>query len=156
MLCVNFAMGQKSLDKLLKTNNSHSIPYISVEALRMLQINGSVTILDVRETNEFEVSHISGSKHVGFNKFTTDEKTLQQLNKDQPIVVYCSVGIRSEEIGEKLKKAGFTNVSNLYGGIFEWKNKGFPIINSSEKETENVHTYSKKWSAYLHNGNPVY
>jgi len=33
--------------------------------------------------------------------------------------VYCSLGIRSEVIAKKLKKAGYTNVFNLYGGIFE-------------------------------------
>ena len=57
---------------------------------------------------------------------------------------------------QKLKKAGFTKVKNLYGGIFEWKNKGYPVFNSAGKETENVHAFSKHWSQYLNAGNPVY
>lgn len=150
------SFAQKSLDKLLKTHNSHSIPYVSVEELRMLQIKDSVTILDARKPKEFQVSHISSSKNIGFKSFTTQEKQLLKFNKSTPIVVYCSVGIRSEKIGEKLRKAGFTNVKNLYGGIFEWKNKEYPIIDSTGTKTENVHTFSKIWASYLHAGNPIY
>jgi rhodanese-related sulfurtransferase len=127
-----------------------------VEELRMLQMNDSIIILDAREVPEFQISHLESAINIGFNKFSAEEKQLQKLNKNTPIIVYCSVGIRSEEMGEKLKKAGFTNVKNLYGGIFEWKNKDFPVIDSTGTETENVHTFSKIWRKYLHSGNPVY
>lgn len=153
---VSSVVSQNSLARLLKTHNERSIPYISVEELRMLQLNDSVVILDSREQNEFQVSHIASSKRVGFNDFTSDEKQLQKISKNSAIVVYCSVGIRSEQIGEKLEKAGFTNVRNLYGGIFEWKNKNYPVIDSTGNETENVHTFSKMWSKYLHGGNPIF
>lgn len=144
------------MDDLLQTYNTRSIPYISVEGLRMLQVNDSVVILDAREPNEFSVSHIASAKNVGFNEFSSEEKQLKKLKKNTPIIIYCSVGIRSEQIGEKLKKAGFTDIKNLYGGIFEWKNKDYPVIDSTGIETENVHTFSKMWSRYLHAGNPVY
>lgn len=147
---------QKSLDALLQKYNTHSIPYISVEELRMFQINKNVTILDAREPDEFKVSHLQYAINVGFNNFSSEEKQLQKLNRNIPIIVYCSLGIRSEEISEKLKKAGFTNVKNLYGGIFEWKNKGYPVIDSKGKETENIHAFSKHWSTYLNAGKPVY
>lgn len=147
---------QKNLDSLLKMYNTKSIPYISVEELRMFQMNDTVTILDAREPEEFEVSHIAFAKNIGFKDFSEDEKQLKKLNKNIPIVVYCSVGIRSEKIGEKLKKAGFTNIKNLYGGIFEWKNKGYPVVDSTKAETENVHAFSRVWSKWLHKGNPIY
>jgi rhodanese-related sulfurtransferase len=150
------SFAQKDLDGLLQTYNTRSIPYISVEELRMLQMNDTVVILDAREPNEFKVSHIASSKNIGFNDFSSEEKQIQKLNKNAPIIIYCSVGIRSEQIGEKLKKAGFTNVKNLYGGIFEWKNKDYPVIDSKGIETDNIHTFSKMWSKYLHAGKPVY
>lgn len=156
LFSVNFALGQSSMDTLLKTYNSQSVPYISVEELRMFQINDSVVILDAREENEFKVSHLVSSINVGFNTFSSDETEIEKLSKNTNIVVYCSVGIRSEKIAEKLKKEGFSNVKNLYGGIFAWKNKGYPIIDSTGSETENVHTFSKVWSKYLIAGNPVY
>lgn len=147
---------QKDLDQLLQTYNTRSIPYISVEELRMLQLNDTVVIFDAREPIEFKVSHISTAKNIGYNDFSTEEKQLQNLKKDSQIIIYCSVGIRSEKIGEKLKKAGFTNVQNLYGGIFEWKNKEYPVVDNSGIETENIHTFSKMWSKYLQAGNPIY
>ena len=147
---------QKSLDELLQANNNKSIPYISVTELRNLQLKDSVVILDAREMKEFEVSHIASAKHVGYNRFSSEDISADILNKNTTIVVYCSLGIRSEDIGENLKKEGFTNVKNLYGGIFEWKNSDFPIIDSEGKDTENVHIYSKFWGNWLKNGKKVY
>jgi rhodanese-related sulfurtransferase len=147
---------QKSLDLLLQVNNNESIPYISVEELRNLQLTGSVVILDAREMKEFEVSHIASSKYVGYDRFSSEEITSDIDNKNATIVVYCSLGIRSEDIGEKLKKEGFTNVKNLYGGIFEWKNNDYPKIDSEGKDTENVHVYSIFWGKWLKNGKKVY
>lgn len=150
------ASGQESLDKLLDRYNSHSIPYMSVEELIMSQKNDKIIILDTREKMEFDVSHIPSAKFIGFDNYTSEEKKLQKINKDATILVYCSIGIRSEKIGEKLKKEGFTNVKNLYGGIFEWKNRGNPVIDSTGTETENVHAFSKEWNKWLHAGNPVF
>ena len=119
-------------------------------------MNDTVIIIDAREPAEFKVSHLESAINIGFNDFSSEVKLLQKLNKNIPIIVYCSLGIRSEGMGEKLKKSGFTNVKNLYGGIFEWKNAGYPVIDSTGTETENVHTFSKMWSKYLHAGNPIY
>ena len=135
-LMAKISFAQKNVDELLEAYNTRSVPYISVEELRMFQMNDAVTVLDAREPEEFAVSHIKSAINVGYNDFTSEEKQLQNLNKNIPVVVYCSVGIRSEKIGEKLKKAGFTKVKNLYGGIFEWKNKGYPVFDSAGKETE--------------------
>ncbi len=109
--------------------------------------------LDAREPNEFEVSHIPSARLVGYDDFRIE--TLRDLPKDAPIVVYCSVGYRSEKIGEELQKAGFTNVSNLYGGIFQWVNTGNPVYDAKGK-TDRVHTYSKRWSKWLERGGKVY
>jgi rhodanese-related sulfurtransferase len=147
---------QKTLDALLKQYNTRSIPYISVEELRMLQLNDDVLILDTRESEEFEISHIAGAQIIGFNQFSIDKISEEIINKEKPIVVYCSLGIRSEKIGEKLMKAGYTNIENLYGGIFEWKNNAYPVLNTQNKETDSVHTFSKAWSKWLLKGVKVY
>jgi rhodanese-related sulfurtransferase len=150
------AFAQKSLDALLNQYNTRSIPYISVEELRMHQFKSDVLILDTRETEEFEISHIAGAQLIGFNQFSIDIISTEIVDKETPIVVYCSLGIRSEEIGEKLSKAGYTNIKNLYGGIFEWKNKAYPVLNSQNKETDSVHTFSKAWSKWLTKGIKYY
>jgi len=145
-----------SLDKLLSKYNSHSIPYISVEELKMQSDNEEVYILDAREIEEFEVSHLKNSLFVGYNDFSAESVTSKIEDKNSPIVVYCSLGIRSETISEKLKSAGYTNVKNLYGGIFEWKNRGYSVFDTSNKKTQKVHAFSKHWSKYLSKGEKVY
>lgn len=148
---ISFA--QESLSELLKKYNSESIPYISAEDLSKQQ---NVIILDSRELSEYKTSHLQHAICVGYDNFKL-KKTVKKLkNKQQPIVVYCSLGIRSEDIAEKLKKAGYSNVYNLYGGIFEWKNNNLPVYNSKEKETDSIHTFSKEWSKWLNKGTKVY
>ena len=147
---------QETLDNLLKVLNSHSVPYISIAELQQQQANDTVYLLDAREKNEYDVSRISSSTNIGYSEFSINSVKEQIENNDAPIVVYCSLGVRSEAIGEKLKSAGYTNVKNLYGGIFKWKNKGYAVIDSTGSETEKVHAYSKLWGKWLTNAEKVY
>lgn len=149
-------VAQEPLDKLLSKYNSHSIPYISVEELKMQTENEDVFVLDSREIEEFEVSHLKNAIFVGYDNFAIENIISKIPEKKSPIVVYCSLGIRSENISEKLKDAGYTDIKNLYGGIFEWKNKGYSVYDVSNKETQKVHAFSKHWSKYLSNGEKVY
>ena len=147
---------QMSIDELLKINNIDPISYISVEELRKIQFNEGVLIFDAREFSEYNVSHIESAKYIGFKEFSKKDFELLAPNKNATIIVYCSVGIRSEKIGKKLQRMGYTNVKNLYGGIFEWKNNEFPIVDSTNTETENIHVYSKRWSKWSLKGVKVY
>ena len=72
------------------------------------------------------------------------------------MVVYCTVGYRSERIGEKLQKMGFQDVHNLYGGITEWVNQGHKVVDPEGNETPKVHTYSKDWGKWLKEGEKVW
>lgn len=150
------AKAQKTLDVLLSASNNESVPYIFAEELGRIQESDSVLIIDSREREEFDVSHIASARYVGYNNFSSEEFIAEINDKNIPIVVYCSLGIRSEDIGEKLLSEGFTNVKNLYGGIFEWKNKGYPVIDSEGNETENVHAFSRFWGRWLKKGNKIY
>ncbi len=146
---------QNDLDEVLKKYNRGSIPYISVNETRMLQLQEKVIVLDAREREEFEVSHLPLAHYVGYNEFSGDSISLMIPDKDRSIVVYCSIGIRSEKIAEKLKKMGYQNVRNLYGGIFEWSHKELPLIDNLGQDTDRVHTYSKEWAPFLKKGSKV-
>ena len=138
---------QNSLEDLLKKYNDNGVPYITVEELASPKTQA--IIFDTREPKEFKVSHLENAVCVGYDNFDIAKVEKLHPNKNKKIVVYCSLGIRSETIGKKLMKAGYTNVYNLYGGIFEWKNKNFIVIDSEEKETNKVHTYNRDWSKWL-------
>ena len=144
------------MQEVLEKYNSHTIPYISVEQLKAIQQKDSLLILDAREPEEYRVSHLKNATYIGFKEFSAEVAQQSIPNKNQPIVVYCSLGVRSEKIGEKLKKLGYTNVRNLYGGIFEWTNNNFLVYNSTHKETDTVHAFNKRWSKWLIKAKKVY
>ena len=148
------SFSQETISDLLKKYNKHSVPYISVQELAMPKTEA--IILDARELKEFNTSHIKNAINVGFDFFDINSIPNLISNKEITIVVYCSVGIRSETIAEKIINLGYKNVFNLYGGIFEWKNNDFPLYNSSSKLTDEVHTFSKEWSPWLTKGVKVY
>src|SRR5690606_3428424 len=114
----------------------HSVPTISVSTLNGMLKHG-VVLLDARETVEFEVSHIRHARHVGYIWF--DMRKIYDISKTDTIVVYCAVGNRSERIGEKLQKAGYQHVYNLFGGIYEWVNQGNPVYNEKDIQTTEAH-----------------
>ena len=136
--------------KLLEGLLSHEVPEASVPEVRQ---QADILFLDARELEEFQVSHVPDARWVGYDDFNLER--LQGVDKDRPIVVYCSVGYRSERVAEKLIADGFTRVSNLYGGIFEWANQGCPLENR-EGPTRVVHTYSRAWSKWVKAEEKVY
>ncbi|NNE54838.1 MAG: rhodanese-like domain-containing protein [Flavobacteriales bacterium] len=106
-----------------------------------------VIILDARESEEYRVSHIPGAIHVGYRQF--DPKSLESIPKEASIVVYCSIGYRSEKIAGRIQDAGFKHVENVFGSIFEWTNRGYPLVDARGEPTERLHTYSRKWSRWV-------
>jgi len=110
-------------------------------------------VLDTREKEEFEVSHLQGAKWVGYDTFNLEK--VKGLDKNQPVLVYCTVGARSQDIGKKLREAGFLRVYNLYGGIIHWSNESQPLFKDS-LPTNRVHTYTRPWGVWLTVGEKVY
>ncbi|MBU2948744.1 rhodanese-like domain-containing protein [Zobellia uliginosa] len=153
LLITSFSFAQNKIDKTLRKLNKESVDYIHVETLQKAE---NPILLDAREKAEYEVSHIKDAIWVGYDTFQLDSVVQKIQNKNSEIVVYCSIGVRSENIGEKLEKAGYTNVRNLYGGIFEWKNEGLPVVDSLGNETERVHAFNKHWGKLLKTGEKVY
>ncbi len=124
---------------------SHSVPVISVE-----ELSGKTEdyiVLDCREKEEYEISHIPTAQYLGYKKFAPNQ--MEAIPKDASIVVYCSIGYRSEKIGEQLNKLGYTNVQNLYGSIFEWVNQGNEVTTPDGEVTKKVHGFNKSWSKWI-------
>ncbi|GAB3199773.1 rhodanese-related sulfurtransferase [Pontibacter aydingkolensis] len=139
---------------VLKGLYNNTVPVITPARLHQkLGSQNNVVLLDTRSKSEYEVSHLKGALLVDYDSFVMEQ--VRHLPKTTLLVVYCSVGYRSEKIGEKLKKEGYTNVYNLYGGIFEWVNNGFAVYNA-KGSTQRVHAYSTAWGIWLTKGEKVY
>ncbi|NQX86198.1 MAG: rhodanese-like domain-containing protein [Flavobacteriaceae bacterium] len=154
LLLTPLLYAQNDLNALLKQYNDESVPYISAQELAMPKTKA--VILDVRAQKEYDTSHIKNAIFIDYEYFNINQVRHLIPNKNQMIVVYCSLGIRSETIAKQLQADQYTNVHNLYGGIFEWKNKGFQVYDAHNKPTENVHVFSKEWSRWLTKGQKVY
>lgn len=144
--------GQKTFDEKLESLYRNTVPLIKADSLKPRMTD--VVILDTRAKEEFEVSHLNGARFVDYDAFEIDK--VRDIPKDKEVIVYCSVGYRSERVGEKLQKAGYTNVRNLYGGIFGWKNEGYEVVGPKNTPTDSVHTYNKSWGKWLTKGIKVY
>jgi rhodanese-related sulfurtransferase len=141
--------------RLLEKMYRKTVPLITVAQAAALQASSKqVLFLDTREQQEYQVSHIGKAVWVGYKDF--DLRRVAGIARQTPIIVYCSVGYRSEKIGEKLLQAGFTDVHNLYGSIFEWVNQGQPVYKTPTQPTSRVHAYSRSWGRWLTRGTKVY
>ncbi|MEN1786420.1 MAG: rhodanese-like domain-containing protein [Bacteroidota bacterium] len=144
-------VAQSTIAEALKKWTTGEVP-----ALATMAVPEEALLIDTREKTEFNVSHLEGAHWVGYQSFDLSQflKTYPDLNT--PIIAYCSIGVRSEKIGIKLLKAGYTNVKNLYGGIFEWKNEGGTVVDPQGQPTEKVHAYNRFWGQLLTNADKVY
>ncbi len=142
----------KSFQFLLNTILSAKTRVIDVKEAAADKNN--YTFLDAREAEEYNVSHIPNARFIGSEHF--ELPGISDLPKNKPLIVYYSIGKRSEKITKKLLKGGFSNVHNLYGGIFEWVNQGKGIVDNENKPTNKVHAYGRFWGQFLEKGEKVY
>ena len=147
LLFTTMTIAQSKYDKMLTGMYEYTVPLVKHNQVVEWQ-KEKVFVLDARENSEFKVSHIKDAVEVGYDNFSI--KSVKDIPKDAKVVVYCSVGYRSERIGEKLIKEGYKEVYNLYGGIFDWVNNGNPVYNSSGKVSK-VHAYNKDWGKWVVN-----
>lgn len=141
-------------DALLKDTYKGSVPLIYADSLVAVMDTKDWVVLDARELEEYEVSHLSNALFVGYENFSP--KKLGEWPKASNIVVYCSVGYRSERVGEQLIEAGFEKVYHLRGGIFEWINTGNPVVDESGNRVKNIHPYNESWGKWVNDYNKVY
>ncbi|MDX1685784.1 MAG: rhodanese-like domain-containing protein [Saprospiraceae bacterium] len=136
-------------EEVAKYVDPDEVPLLDVKTL--YENYSDYLILDARAEEEFKVSHLPGARYVGYKDFDMDY--VKRYDRSTPIVVYCSIGYRSSKIGEKLREAGYNDVYNLYGSIFEWVNRDYPLDNMQGERTDTIHAYNQNWSQWIFNPN---
>ncbi len=89
----------------------------SVELKQRLDRGDKLTLVDVREPNEFQINRIPGTVLIPLGEIP---RRYAELNKDDEIVVHCKMGGRSAKAADFLRSVGFRRVLNLKGGILDW------------------------------------
>jgi rhodanese-related sulfurtransferase len=97
---------------------------ITVNELKiMMDEKANITIIDVREPEEYANGHIPTAINIPLHELPLRINELKEKN----IVVYCASGVRSKASAEMLSRNGVQNVWNLVGGLKAWVNAGYPI-----------------------------
>lgn len=109
------AAGQP-VDRLTQTSAS--------EVKRLLDRGPALRLIDVRTIQEWEAGRIPGAIHRPLADFVTAGP---DLPGDEPLVLYCGSGYRSNIAASLLARRGFADVRSLAGGIVAWKGSGFPV-----------------------------
>ena len=116
---------------------------ISVEEThQLLEKKEPVVLLDIREKEEIALEYIDGATFLpqGF----LNEKVENLLpDKNIPVVVYCTGGIRSLAAAKLMKEKGYTNVFSMAKGINGWMEAGYEVVSDSELTPDQLTRYSR-------------
>ena len=79
-----------------------------------------VRLIDVRTPMEFSQGNINGSVNVDFKNEEEFFNYFNELDKSEPVFLYCRSGNRSKNSAQKLINLGFLKIYDLEGGFIEW------------------------------------
>jgi adenylyltransferase/sulfurtransferase len=107
-----------------------------------LQNGHSLTLIDVRELDEWAQGRIAGSLHIprGFLELRIETFV---PDRNQPLAVTCAGGVRSLLAARDLQTLGYTHVASVAGGFNGWKNAGFPFSIPRILSDDQRHRYSR-------------
>lgn len=98
---------------------------VTVQELKnMIENKDDFQLIDVRESFEYEVSHLNGL-NIPLGGLLIE---VDKVAKDKPVIVHCRSGKRSAQAILLLEQQGFSNLANLKGGIVAWKEEIDPDI----------------------------
>ena len=105
---------------------------ITKEQLRdRLDKDTNLKLVNVLPKENFEEKHIPGSINIPVNQI--EEKAQQRLDKDEKIVVYCAnfECSASPKAAEKLENLGYKNVYDYEGGVEDWRDAGYKLVEAT-------------------------
>jgi rhodanese-related sulfurtransferase len=97
--------------------------FVSVDEAHQLYEEGTF-VLDVRTPEEWNEFHAPNTTLIPLDELAS---RVNELPKDQPIVVVCRSGNRSQTGRDILLQAGF-NATSMNGGLNEWRASGYPVV----------------------------
>jgi rhodanese-related sulfurtransferase len=97
------------------------------QAATVIADDSSEIILDIRTPEEYDQGIIEGAINIDFYEPTFAED-LDALDKEGHYVVYCRTGNRSGQAMSTFADLGFTNVTEIDGGIVSWYDTGLPVV----------------------------
>jgi rhodanese-related sulfurtransferase len=105
---------------------SPGIPSVDVNEASVRATDGrpAALIVDVREADEFAAVRLEDAAHMPMSGFVT---RAAELPRDRPLLILCATGSRSAAVTGYLLRSGWTDVTNVDGGITAWQRAGLPV-----------------------------
>ena len=96
------------------------------EAKSLVESNVSLIIVDVRTREEYDSGHIEGAILIPVSEL---EGRINELSKEEELLIYCRTGNRSSNSVNILKANGYTKIFHMNDGIIAWIQAGYPTVN---------------------------
>ena len=123
------------LTKKIKNKNNHVNP----NKWNSLISDKNTYLIDARKPFEYNVGTFKKANNPNIQNFRDFPKYLTKLNKDKPIAMFCTGGIRCEKASVYLEKKGFKNIYQLKGGIINYLKKiGYRIEYSNSNQLKKL------------------
>lgn len=103
------------------------INLVTPEEAAVLIESDQVKIIDVRAELAFDKKHLKNAVNIEVENDDLNS-VLDQMKKDEPLLVYCNKGGQSERCAQILKEKGFTLIYDMDGGIAKWEESGRQVI----------------------------
>ena len=157
LICTTLVTSASGDNKLLTVHESIKKEFAAIEHIDATRLAllppAEVVIFDVREQDEFDISHLAGairvSPDISAHEFFNTQG--QKIN-GKTLIFYCSVGQRSSHLADRLRRRLENSVAakiyNLQGGIFNWHNEKRALVSESTA-TDYVHPYNNSWGRLL-------
>ena len=102
-----------------------SFASVSPQQAVQLMNRGALTI-DLRSADQFAAGHLSGARRMDGEQILRGAELLKKY-KQKPVIVYCNSGSLAAAAVRQLRGQGFTQVTNLRGGISAWRSEQLPV-----------------------------
>ncbi|CAJ0796116.1 Thiosulfate sulfurtransferase GlpE [Ralstonia condita] len=100
---------------------------LSASAATQLINRRNAIVVDVRESGEYAAGHLPQAKHAPLGELEGKAGSLAK-NKETPIILVCQTGQRAGRAQAVLKRAGYSEVYSLEGGLAAWQQAGLPVV----------------------------
>lgn len=105
----------------LKAQDLDQIEVLSPQEFKSRITKKNIQLVDVRTSREFKGGHIKGATNIDVFQQVAFEMQFCNLDKDEPVYLYCRSGIRSQKAARRLVKMGFEQIYDLEGGYINWR-----------------------------------
>jgi len=131
VLLIGLALGSGVMLLLpLLKKGAGGVPNLAAEEAVTLINRSNALVLDVRDGAEFADGHIADATHIPLAELAGRLPELKKY-KNKTILIHCQRGMRSAKACTILRKAEFTDVHNLDGGINAWLAAKLPVVKNT-------------------------